>query len=126
MLMRTRRLVEDLERAQQLIAHAAGSPTRWFRPPVGLLSPRVVQAAERARLELVGWTATARDGVAGADAARAAARLVRALRPGAILVLHDGAERDDRVPLAATLLPSLLDALEARGLRSVTLDDLLV
>jgi peptidoglycan/xylan/chitin deacetylase (PgdA/CDA1 family) len=118
------RLAEDLERAQALLV-AAGARARWFRPPIGILSPRVVAAAARARLELVGWTASARDGVASATVERAAARLERALRPGAILVLHDAAERGGRAPICAAVLARVLDALDTRGLRSVTLDELL-
>jgi peptidoglycan/xylan/chitin deacetylase (PgdA/CDA1 family) len=118
------KLTEDLERAQALLEQASGRKTRWFRAPVGILSPRVVAAAARAKLTLVGWTATARDGVA-ARVDEAAARLERALRPGAILVLHDAAERDGRAPIAPEVLARVLDALEQQRLRSVTLDDLL-
>jgi peptidoglycan/xylan/chitin deacetylase (PgdA/CDA1 family) len=117
------RLTEDLLRAQQLLVRAGARP-RWFRPPVGLLSPRVVAAAQRAGLELVSWTASARDGRAATTPAQASARLCAAARPGAILVLHDAAERGERAPIAPLVLPSLLDALAARGLRSVTLDEL--
>jgi peptidoglycan/xylan/chitin deacetylase (PgdA/CDA1 family) len=117
-----RRLTDELQRTQQLLARAAGWPPRWFRPPVGLLSPRVAEAAERAGLELVGWTATARDGIA-TRVEDATARLVRALRPGAILVLHDGTA--GRPSIAAAVLPGLFEAMAERGLRSVTLDELL-
>jgi peptidoglycan/xylan/chitin deacetylase (PgdA/CDA1 family) len=118
------RLAADLERAQELLARAAGRAPRWFRAPIGILSPRVAEAAGRARLALVGWTATARDGVAGTTVDAAAARLERAIRPGAILVLHDAAERGGREPIAPAVLKRLLDVLEQRGLRSVTLDEL--
>jgi peptidoglycan/xylan/chitin deacetylase (PgdA/CDA1 family) len=101
------RLTEDLRRTQQLLI-AAGARSRWFRPPVGLLSPRVVAAARRA----------------ATTPSRACARLCAALRPGAILVLHDAVERGDRAPVAPAALPRLLDELAARGLRSVTLDEL--
>lgn len=119
------RLVADLERAQALLARAQGRAPRWFRAPVGILSPRVVQAARRAGLELVGWSGTARDGVASTTVAQATARLLRAARPGAILVLHDAAERGGRRPIAPEVLERVLDAIEARGLKSVTLDELL-
>jgi peptidoglycan/xylan/chitin deacetylase (PgdA/CDA1 family) len=56
---------------------------------------------------------------------RALARLRPCLRPGAILVLHDGVEGADRHPIAPVLLARLLDELDARKLRSVTLDELL-
>jgi peptidoglycan-N-acetylglucosamine deacetylase len=114
-----RKLAEELARAQELL----GGP-RWFRPPVGILSPRVVEAAKLAKVTLVGWSANARDGVA-ATVEAAAARLKPAIRPGAILVLHDAAERGDRTPIAADVLESILKDLSERGLRSVTLDELL-
>ncbi|HEY2747746.1 MAG TPA: polysaccharide deacetylase family protein, partial [Polyangia bacterium] len=53
-------LAADLARAQELMARA-GARVRFFRPPIGLLSPRVVEAARRTHLVLVGWSATARD-----------------------------------------------------------------
>jgi peptidoglycan/xylan/chitin deacetylase (PgdA/CDA1 family) len=119
-----RRLAAELAQAQSLMAQA-GARVRWFRPPVGLLSPRVAAAARTNGLTIVGWSATARDGRATTTVEQAAARLIAAARPGAILVLHDAAERGGRAPIAARVLPALLDALAARGLRSVTLDELL-
>ena len=118
------KLAADLAQAQELLGRA-GARVRFFRPPVGLLSPRVVEAARRIGLTIVGWTATARDGRAATTAPEAAARLIAAARPGAILVLHDAAERGGRQPVAAEALVPLLDALAARGLRSVTLDELM-
>jgi peptidoglycan/xylan/chitin deacetylase (PgdA/CDA1 family) len=119
-----KRLAEDLRQAQELFA-TAGARVRFFRPPVGLLSPRVAEAARRIGLTIVGWSATARDGRASTTAEQAAARLVAAARPGAILVLHDAVERAARQPVALAALGPLLDALEARQLRSVTLDELI-
>jgi peptidoglycan/xylan/chitin deacetylase (PgdA/CDA1 family) len=118
------RLVADLERAQATLAAAQGRAPRWFRPPAGVLSPRVTAAAQKTGLELVGWTATARDGIRTSVEA-AYRRLERAARPGAILVLHDAAERRDRAPIAVEVLDRLCGTLAARGLRSVTLDELL-
>ncbi len=117
------RLAAELERAQAVLAQA-GTTSRWFRPPAGVLSPRVVDAAKRARLELVGWTRSARDGVA-TDIDRAVRRLANAARPGVILVLHDGAEQSNRQPIAQAVLKQLLPILDAKGLVSVTLDQLL-
>lgn len=114
-----KKLAEELKQAQELL----GSP-RWFRAPVGILSPRVVEAAKLANLELVGWSKNARDGVA-ATVEAAAARLIPAIAPGAILVLHDAAERGDHAPIAAAVLQKVLKEMSEKGLRSVTLDELL-
>jgi peptidoglycan/xylan/chitin deacetylase (PgdA/CDA1 family) len=116
--LRPSSLAEELSRTSALIEAACGKRPRWFRPPVGLLSPRVGQAAALAGLQLVAWTATARDGVARTTAEQALSRLEQDLRPGAILVLHDA-------PAAVQALPRLLDLLDQRHLRSVTLSELL-
>jgi peptidoglycan/xylan/chitin deacetylase (PgdA/CDA1 family) len=118
------KLAADLERAQALFAQVAGVRPRWFRAPVGILSPRVVGAARQAGLALVGWSASARDGI-HTTIDGAAARLIRAARPGAILVLHDGAEQEGRTPIAPQVLARVLDELDRRSLKSVTLDELL-
>ncbi len=111
-------------RANALVEQLTGRRPRWFRTPVGLLSPRIPIAARLADLQLVAWTATARDGVRSTSVLRALHRLERALAPGAILVLHDGALGDDREPIAGALLGPLLDRMDAAGLRSVTLSEL--
>lgn len=119
-----RRLARDLQRANSLIERVTGVRPRWFRPPVGLLSPRIAIAARMAELELVSWTASARDGVRSATVAGAFGRLDKAIAPGAILVLHDAALRGDREPIARELLGLLLDRMEALDLSSVTLSEL--
>jgi peptidoglycan-N-acetylglucosamine deacetylase len=118
-----RRLVADLQRAQATL-RAAGSDPRWFRPPIGIVSPRVSAATRRAGLRIVGWTASARDGGADTPRTRAPAAAARG-PPGAILAPHDAAEHGDREPVALRVLPRLLDELDSRKLRSVTIDELL-
>lgn len=118
------RLSNELRRTQDAVVAAAGRAPRWLRPPVGLLSPRVSAAARRAGLRLCGYSGKARDGLARTTVEEALRRLEAALRPGAILVLHDAAERDGRRPIAPEVLERLLPLLVARGLRPVTLDEL--
>lgn len=119
------RLAEDLARVNDLIVRAQGRVTRWFRAPIGLVSPPVRKAAALAGLEIVGWTAKARDGWESTTVDSAARRLVAALRPGAILLLHDGTEQPDRTPIAADVLPKVLAAMASQQLKSVTIDELL-
>jgi peptidoglycan-N-acetylglucosamine deacetylase len=125
--LRPAALADELRRAEGVLDGARGErkSIRWFRPPIGIVSPRVARATELAGLEMVSWTASARDGTRHATVDSAMARLRPHLKPGAILVLHDGAEGDDRKPIAPELLARVLDELEAKKLRSVTLDELL-
>jgi peptidoglycan/xylan/chitin deacetylase (PgdA/CDA1 family) len=123
--LRSARFVErDIERACAAVERALGAPPVLFRPPIGFVSGAVAVAAERRGLILVGWSARTLDGWRGTPPARVLTRATAALENGAILVLHDAAERDDRVPASLAVLPDLLARLTARGLRAVTVDAL--
>lgn len=123
--LRSARFVErDLARAAGAVRDALGVAPTLFRPPVGFVSGAVAVAAERAGLTLVGFSARTLDGRAGAAPASVLARATRALENGAILLMHDAAERDDHEPACLAILGELLARLAARGLVAVTVDAL--
>lgn len=129
-LMHPEALQEELMRTNQLIEGLIGDRVRWFRPPVGLVSPRVVSAVDRTSMEIVCWSATARDGTGRTSAQAAFERLEHELEPGAIFVLHDARVNDAKFdssrqpPVALEVLALLLEKMNAHGLRSVTLSAL--
>jgi peptidoglycan/xylan/chitin deacetylase (PgdA/CDA1 family) len=115
----------EIGRAQDAIAEIVGRQPVFFRPPAGIRNPWLDPVLARLGLQLVTWTRRGFDTVSR-DGARVAARLVRGLRPGDILVLHDRDVRDRRGrPVVLSALPAVLDALAGRGLRSVPLDEIL-
>lgn len=120
-----RKIEAEINACQAQIESLIGRRPRYLRPPVGVISPPLAAAAAACGLPLCAWSAKARDGVAGTGPAAALQRLLAALRPGAILLLHDGVERGPRRPVAPEVLERLLPALAARGLQAVTLDALL-
>jgi len=115
------RVARDIRRTQAAIAAAGVPEPTLFRPPIGFVSHLTVWGARKAGVTLVGCTARALDGLRGATAAKVGERLERALRPGAVLAMHDASEHDDYVPASIAVLPGLLQALRARKLRPVTL-----
>lgn len=117
-------IVDELNRTRELIEPLTGKRLSWFRPPVGLISPRVTVAAERAGVEMVCWSGTARDGTDRVTTEGSVQRLETALEPGAILVLHDTRINVASTPSAFGILSRLLPQMESRGLRSVTLSAL--
>ena len=113
-------LREEIERAQEAIARATGHAPRLFRAPAGIRSPLLDPALARAGLDLVAWTRRGFDTV-NSDPGRVLARLVRGLAAGDILLLHDGssARGASGGPVILEVLPRLLDAVEAAGLKPV-------
>jgi len=118
-------LTDDLRRCQALLATLGAAP-RWYRPAVGIRNPPVHAAARALGLQIVTWSGAARDGAWAFDEARAL-RLARQAQAGDILVLHDGLRGTPSKVRESTVrwLPTLLEALKARGLQPVTVSQLM-
>jgi peptidoglycan/xylan/chitin deacetylase (PgdA/CDA1 family) len=112
---------EDIRKAQDAVERASGVKPRLFRPPVGQVSPRTADGARRAGVDIVVWSVRGFDGLRNADPDRIAQRVERGLRPGAIVLLHDAAERDDHVPASLEALPKIIAAIRERKLAVVPL-----
>lgn len=100
-------------------------PLPLFRPPHGVRSPWLSRVVQRYGYRVCAWDGSVFD-TAQPGAAAIADRVERLLRPGAVVLLHDGdgsgREASRRQTLAA--LPEILDRAERRGLRSVGLGTL--
>jgi peptidoglycan-N-acetylglucosamine deacetylase len=120
-----RRVERELVRALDVIERVSGRRPTWFRPPLGQTSPSSVLGAQRAGVRLLGWSGRAYDGVRWRTPESVLRSALESSVDGAILVLHDAAERDDFEPASVSILPRLLLELDARGLTSVGLDVLL-
>ena len=118
-------IAASLERALAAVEIATGTRPQFFRPPIGHVSPRTAVATRKLDLTLVGWSVRSRDGLAATTAEQATRRVLANLRPGAIVLLHDAAERDDREPVAVTALPAILEECARRGFKCVPLSQLL-
>ena len=117
-LLSWKRVGEEIARTRaairQACPQAGGCP--WLRPPHGFKTLTLPWLARRAGCRLVAWNVNARDYQAR-DAAAIAQNVLRAVEAGAIILLHDG--RENQATVAA--LPLILDGLQERGYRCVSL-----
>ena len=118
-----RRLAREVLDAQRTLAQASGRAPRFVRAVAGLRNPFLEPILARHGLQLASWTRRGYD-TRDADPAQVLARLTRGLAAGDILLLHDGhgATTAAGQPVVLAVLPPLLAALRARGLKPVTLD----
>ena len=123
-LRSSRYALSQIQRTQRAIERACGVTPTLFRPPVGFASYFTFRAAERARVQIVAWSVRSLDGIPSADPERVARRVVDHLEDGAIVLLHDAAERDDFTPASIAALPQILSAIVARELTTVGVDGL--
>lgn len=113
---------DDLKTALRVLEKITGERPVLFRPPIGHTNPTIARVVKELGLEVIGWNVRALDGVSAADPKRVATRVKRGLRDGAIVLMHDAAEREDREPASVAALPSILDAMAHRGLAGVRID----
>jgi peptidoglycan/xylan/chitin deacetylase (PgdA/CDA1 family) len=86
----------------------------------------MARAVGNQRMLMVGWTVSGSDWATN-DAGAVARRVLRGVRPGAIVDLHDGLDGNIAAPrrMLIEALPMILDGLASKGLQAVTLDRLL-
>lgn len=121
-----RAAADDVARGSDAIESATGSRPRFYRPPVGLLTPELGDAVREAGMLLAAWSVRAFDGFLG-DGDSVRRRVGSKIRAGDIVLLHDGRSgmRREVRPPALDALRGILEDLKLRGLRSVTLAELL-
>lgn len=119
----------DLAAAHEAIAAAGVVPARpWFRFPYGDRTAADIRAVNAAgyvpvrwTVDTLGWKGTS----GGVTAATVVERVLGALRPGEIVLMHCGANPDDGTTLDADALPAVIDGLQAAGYAFVTVDRML-
>ena len=104
------RLRDEVERFEQTLANLNFPIPCLFRAPTGMKNPYLHPILSVRKLLLVGWSVRAYD-TRVKEPATAAERLLRAVEPGAILLLHEHSE------ISIRTLEILLHALDRRQIR---------
>ena len=114
----SRKHISEIELCNEAVYRACGLKPRFYRPPIGVTTPHLGKAARLCGMEVIGWSVRSFDTVSRLSRERVVARIMRKIRPGGIILMHD------RCPEADRLTEMLLCALEKKGYRTVTLEEL--
>ena len=110
-------LSDEIALGEQVLSRL-GARSHLFRPPGGSTSPRLVGAAAALGQRVVIWSVDPADWRPGSHAKEIVKRVLAAVRPGSIVILHDGGG-DRSATLAA--LPAIVRGIRRRGLHLVAL-----
>jgi len=112
------RMQREITSTQATLAGITGRAPRWFRGVVGMANPFVARALHVHGLARVAWSARGFDAVSASPSA-VVERIERALAPGAIVLMHEGAAHGRNVET----MQLLLRRLDAHGYRCVVPSD---
>ncbi len=111
----------EVERCQKKIEKICGIRPVLFRPPEGIATSAVGQILDRENYTLVLWSIDTRDWECK-NAEKIAARVLKQVQPGDIILMHDYIGHQSQTPEALEIiLPKLL----AQGYEFVTVSELL-
>ena len=118
--LQTTHVMAQLEQTQRAVESVGGVTPRWFRPPFGSIDSRIFAIAASLGLITASWTVDPRD-YERPGVERIKQQVLDQVRPGSIILMHDGGG-DRRQTVEA--LPAILSVLGSRGYHFVTLDEL--
>jgi peptidoglycan/xylan/chitin deacetylase (PgdA/CDA1 family) len=110
----------ELLRAQYEASRSLGWKPKIFRPPYELHDAGTDAVVRSLGLVQVLWSATSGDDLKHPTVQSVRRNVIRELRPGAIVLMHD------IHPWTVAAMPAILKAIHARGLRAVSIPELLV
>jgi peptidoglycan/xylan/chitin deacetylase (PgdA/CDA1 family) len=110
-----------IRKGVQVLQSLTGTPVEWLRFPWGAANFFGRMEARRNNLKVVLWTANAQDWLLKTRADGITARLVRRVKSGAIIVLHDSGGEPGAPLQMLQALPAVLAALKAAGYQFETL-----
>lgn len=117
-------VVREIREAERTIRRTTGrDPRPFFRFPYGDRDARTIAIANRLGYVSVRWSVDSLGWTASQTVGGATRRVLDALEPGAIVLMHVGSARDGST-IDTRALPAVLDGITRRGYRLVTLDAL--
>lgn len=117
---------EDILLCQEEIFKVTGYRPRFFRQPIGINNPSVMKVIDGLGMVMVGWQARAYDAVP-TEKDKVVHRILSRVRPGGIILLHDGCDGKTNPDRTATVeaLKEIIPALKERGYQFKKVSELL-
>ena len=109
------RMLKDMTEMNQKVKDITGLSPRFFRPPYGVTNPNLKKAVMLGGFISIGWSIRSYDTVIK-NQPRLLNKILSALKPGAILLLHDTSET------TVAILPELLKGIQQKGFQILRLD----
>ncbi len=115
-------MLDEIRQCSDTLYGITGVRTQLFRPPKGFWNPIMAVAVENAGHRMILWSVSA-DHKDAPTPEMMSARVVNTIRPGTIVLIHDGYYVDRWKDVIATSY--IIEGLQRKGYRFVTVPELL-
>ena len=113
----TARLLNEIESCNQIIKNHTGLQVNFFRPPFGVINPKMKRALEKTKHKVIGWNVRSYDAILNSEA-YILKRIKKNLKRGDVILLHDSNRQTNEI------LEQLLLFLETNNYGIVRVDKL--
>lgn len=112
----------EITEGEQAIESATGVKPYLFRFPYGAMNSSIAKSISRQGYSIVGWSSHGYDWVIPRSPKKIAKDVLKRIRPGTIILLHDGAGTNVRANTLQTVEATklILHELKKRGYRTAT------
>ncbi len=112
------KVLEELQATEEIIFEVLQKKSRWFRPPFGVTNPKIAKANHFLGYDVIGWNVRSLDARIK-DEKKITKRVIKRLKPGCIVLLHDV------YPRVLPVLRNLLEYANENSFNIVPLNELI-
>jgi peptidoglycan/xylan/chitin deacetylase (PgdA/CDA1 family) len=113
----TNQIIEEIKKCDKQAFNTGGVGTKLFRPPFGIINPKVKRALENTGHQVIGWNIRSYDTILNSEK-YILKRITNNIKPGDVILLHDNNHQ------TIEILEQLLLFLQTNNYRSVRVDNL--
>ncbi|GGG47605.1 polysaccharide deacetylase family protein [Epilithonimonas arachidiradicis] len=86
------KMIEEIEKCDEVISKIGNIKTDLYRPPFGVTNPNIAKAISKTQKKSIGWNVRSLDTVMDNEK-KIYNRIIKNLKPGSIILLHDTSEK---------------------------------
>lgn len=113
----TKKVIEELEKAKEVIKSKVDLEVSFFRPPFGVTNPNIARAVKKINLKTFGWSVRSYD-TSAKNPEKVYQKIIAKIKKGDVLLMHDSSE------LSVVVLEKVLIYFDKNNFKTITLDKL--
>lgn len=118
------RFHDEVLRTEKILHQLTGYSTSIFRPPYGNINEAQIQWLAGQRMNIINWNVDSLDWE-GLNAKQVLSNVMSHVGPGSIILQHGAGGTGENLTGTVQALPVIIERLQAKGIRLVTIPELL-